>query len=151
MGSKSSSSSNSTGLNEGKFKYYYNCTCSGEDKAKNPVWKIKWHSVHIMSTGKRVGANIGRGFLDAITLGLAEIGFQGKQLSHDVILAELYCYKCKITFYYTLEKTDNGTYMKEGKYTNVFDNAWIYSPSNMDYSDLEAIYNSIPKVVKIIV
>ena len=95
-----------------------------------------------MSTGKRVGANIGRGFLDAITLGLAEIGFQGKQLSHDVILAELYCYKCKRTFYYTLEKTDNGTNMREGKYTNVFNNDWIYYPSNMNYSNLKNIYNS---------
>ena len=140
MGSKSSSSSNS-GLNQGKFQYYYNCKCSGDDLAKNPVRKIKWHSVHIMSTGSRVGANIGRGFLDVFTLGLAEIGFQGKQLSHDVILAELYCNKCSTTFYYTLEKTDDGTQMREGKYTNVFDNAYTYYPSNMNFSNLKSIYN----------
>ena len=31
--------------------------------------------------------------------------------------------------------------MREGKYTNVFDNAWTYHPTNMKYSDLKRIYN----------
>ena len=136
-----SSNSNSTGLNKGEFRYYDLCECSGKDFDKIPVKRIKWHSVHIMSTGSRVGANIGRGFLDAITLGFAEIGFQGKQLSHDVILAELYCNKHYKTLYYTLEKTNAGTDMRPGKYTNVFDNAWTYNPYNMKYSDLKSIYN----------
>ena len=135
-------SSSESGLGVGDFHYDNNCICPREDLEKIPVRKIKWYSVHIMSTGSRVGANIGRGILDAITLGLAEIGFQGKQLSHDVILAELYCHKCNTTLYYTLEKTSNGTHMKDGKYYNVFDNAYTYYPTNMNFLDLENIYYS---------
>ena len=70
-----SSNSSHSGLDIGKFRYYSSCECSGKDFDKIPVERIKWHSVHIMSTGSRVGANIGRGFLDLITLGFAEIGF----------------------------------------------------------------------------
>ena len=31
--------------------------------------------------------------------------------------------------------------MREGKYTNVFDNAYTYYPSNMNFSNLKSIYN----------
>ena len=51
----------------------------------------------LVSTEKRVGMSIGRGFLDTITLGLAEIWFRAQRISHDVIYVE-FKFDCRVHF-----------------------------------------------------
>ena len=162
MGSKSSSSSGSSGLNIAKWRSYSNnCSCEKEDnqtfdefnemKENNQkVKEIRWLVVPIMSTGARVASNIGRGILDTITLGLAEIGFQGKRLSHDALEVKIRCIKCEKSSTYTLEFTDRGSYMSLGEYScySPIDGSYYLYPKNMPLKNLRNVYNMFKKESK---
>jgi len=143
MGSQSSTS----GLEYANFiSDSDSCTCP--DHSNQIVEEIKWYAVPLMSSGARVGANIGRGFLDVITLGAAEISiFKGKRLSHDVLTARIRCKKCGRSSIYTLEFTDAGSKMRCGKYEyySPIDGSWTLYPRNMSYSNLRSIYESKDK------
>ena len=91
-------------------------SCACPDHSNQIVEEIEWYAVPLMSTGARVGANIGRGILDVITLGTAEIGFQGKRLSHDALRARIRCKKCGRSSIYILEFTTDGSYKRCGNY-----------------------------------
>ena len=139
MGSGNSNSN--SGLKFAQFESKDDsCECS--DHSNQIVEEIEWYAVPTMSTGARVGANIGRSFLDAITLGLAEIDFQGKSLSHDILEAKIYCIKCMKTSSYILEFTKGRTYMICGFYKRYspIDGRCYLNPRNMIYDNLAKIY-----------
>ena len=100
-----------------------------------------------MSTGARVASNIGRGILDTITLGLAEIGFQGRRLSHDCLYAQVRCTKCKKSSTYTLEFKDDGSSMSCGEYNRYspIDGSYYLYPRNMSLKNLRGVYNRFKK------
>ena len=142
MGSKSSTS----GTQHANFiSDSDSCTCP--DHSNQIVEEIEWYAVPTMSTGARVGANIGRGLLDVITLGTAEIGFQGKRLSHDALRARIRCKKCGRSSIYILEFTTGGSKMKCGNYEyySPIDGSWTLYPRNMSYSNLRSVYESKEK------
>ena len=117
-------------------------------KDKNQkIKEIRWLGVPIMRPGARVASNIGRGILDTITLGLAERGFQGKRLSHDVLYAKVRCTKCEESSTYTLEFTDNGSNMSCGeyKYISPIDGSYYLYPRNMSLKNLRNVYNMFKK------
>ena len=142
MGSQSSTS----GLEYANFiSDSDSCTCP--DYSNQIVEEIEWYAVPLMSSGARVGANIGRGILDVITLGTAEIGFQGKRLSHDVLKARIRCKKCGGSSIYPLEFTNDVSNMRCGKYEyySPIDGSWTLYPRNMSYSNLRSVYESKSK------
>ena len=139
MGSKSSTS----GIQHANFiSDSDSCTCP--DHSNQIVEEIEWYAVPLMSTGARVGANIGRGILDVITLGTAEIGFQGKRFSHDALRARIRCKKCGRSSIYILEFTTDGSNMRCGNYEyySPIDGSWTLYPRNMSYSNLRSVYES---------
>ena len=133
-------SSQSSGLKYAEWEDYDECCTDNNSKM---VEKIELYSVPLMSTGTRIGANIGRGFLDLITLGLAEVDFQGRRLSHDVILATIKCKKCNTYSYYTLEYTKDGAHFTCGEYQKYspIDGSYFLYPINMNYNSLKDIYD----------
>ena len=100
MGSKSSSSSSQNDIDyHAGWESDSSCSCNNTYKK---VKEVKWVSVPMCSTGKRVGMGIGRGFADAFSFGLAEIAFRGQRYSHDVVQVEINCNNCGRYYWYTL-------------------------------------------------
>ena len=143
MGSNSSSSSSSS--SKGNNLDYYGdwksskneCSCSYSDKK---VTKLGWYAAMMSSTGTRVGLGIGRGVLDVVTLGMAEIGFKGKTFTHDSIDVHVNC-KNHGFQRYTLEWTGS-SHLYPGYYASYEYEKGIHYPSNMTLSNLEWIKNN---------
>ena len=138
MGSKSSNSSSSSFDPEkyGEWKEYKGKIDYIESDIK--VNDLYWRDVPMITKGKEIGLNVARGF----SLGFSEIGCEGKDISHDIIVV--------ITNKgpnYVLEWLDRnmlrpGYYDKY--YRKKYKKKYNYSPNNMKLSDLRSIMNSNP-------
>ena len=82
MGSKSSNSSSSSFDPEkyGEWKEYKGKIEYIESDIK--VNYLYWRDVPMIAKGKEIGLNVARGF----SLGFSEIGCEGKDISHDIIV-----------------------------------------------------------------
>ena len=121
------------------------------DESQIKITKLIWKSVNMVKDSTRIGIHIGRGILDAITLGVVEAGFRGQTFTHDLIEA--------ITNKgpdYTLEylgsssssssSSEDGNCLRCGKYETYipFVGVYEFEPKNMYLSDLRKIKNDNP-------
>ncbi len=137
MGSSSSSGSSSK-----KSAEIYGDWVDGEKKYKESDIKVKylkWRDVPLTNKAKEIGSI----FLRTLTLGIAEIWCEGKDLSHDFIVVGT-----DKGFNYVLEWL-GGNKLRPGYYNilnrNHYDKKYDYTPKkNMRLSDLRNIMNNNP-------
>ena len=135
------------------------CECENSKKnklcfcyeSKINVTKLEWYAVPMSKTSTRVGLGIGRGIIDAATLGIGEAFFRGQRFSHDIIKVTTSTGPNYVLEYLgssssSSSSSSDGNYLHAGYYGrwSPIDGSYTYSPSNMKLSDLRSLMNNNP-------